>query len=1089
MKKSPYFILRNKEKCKPLLIMKLTILFTVLTFFQVTATVMSQDLSFHLNVKNKPVKEVLNLLEEESNYRFFFNDDFHDLNRNVTIKVKDKKVEEILSIMFENSDITYREIEDNLFIIAPISRFQNKITGTVIDGETNMPLPGVNVFVKGTTIGTVTDVNGIYSIIVDDSVSILVFSYIGYTTQEINIQNKTKIDILLMPDFEELGEVVVVGYGSMKKSDLTGSIAQISSEEIASKPVINAAEALQGSVAGIDMTGSAEPGSSPDILIRGQSSITGSNDPLWVIDGIPIQGGNIDINPSDIEKIDILKDASATSIYGSRGSNGVIIVTTKRASKESPISFTYDTYSGVQKTAKMLDLMNGQKYAEYAREAFRAVIPVELTEEQIDDEIFDDVQMQSITDGTYSDWQKLVLDNNGFITNHNLAMSAHSKNLSSSASVGYTKNQSVIDIANYERYNFKLNTDFQISPRFKISSSMMYSFGIQNELPKYVRHYVDLNPLGVPYDENGFMLLYTNPFEGQITNPLIELSNNKLEERTTRFLGNLTASYDFTDHLNYKLILGPDVRFHRGGEFNDVETRSRQEEGSGTRYAQYDMIKTINYTFDHIVNYNKTFNKIHKIDITGAVDVYLNRAEGSEISGVGMDYNGDWYNLNASKTDIGSSFLSESSLLSYMGRINYVLAEKYMFTFTGRYDGSSRLANEHKWDFFPSAALAWRISEEEFINDEIINNLKLRISYGKTGNQSVAIYGTQGLLGLTYYDWDNTPALGYVPTVVPNPNLRWETTSEYNIGINWGIFNSLIYGEIDIYDRLTEDLLFNRELPATSGTERITENIGAVRNKGIEFSISGYPVRKKDLNVKIDVNFSANKNEIVDLYGNKEDDIGNELFIGQPINVNYVFIYEGVWQLDEIEAAGAIDAEPGYPKLRGTGENGEPTSDDRVIMVNDPKWIGGLNLTIEYKNFDFGAYAYTRQGMQAFSEVHSSLLQLNGRYNSAINNYWTEDNPTNENPRPSRNGYGENFKNSSYFIKDLSFVRLSNITLGYTFNQELLSRIGIHKLRAYFTAKNLVTWTDYDGWDPEQGTKRNSHPLMRSYFIGLNLSF
>ncbi len=1065
---------------KILLRMKLTLLTTIIFAMQLSASVIVHGQKLTLQIQNETLRDVLREIEKQSPYRFFYNDAFADLNRTIQINLVDKTINETMNALLNSSDMSYKIMDNNLVVIAPKRELQQRIvTGRITDDNTGEALPGANVVIKGTTTGTIAGANGEYSLEVAGPDVILVYSFIGYTSQEITVGTRTSIDVALALDLRALDEVVVIGYGSVKRSDLTGSVGRVESSVITSTMITSPAEALKGRVAGVDVTSAHNPGAAPKILIRGKNSITGDNEPLWVVNGIPIIGSNIDLNPADIESIDILKDASATAIYGSRGSNGVIIVTTKKA--EKGVTFSYDGYSGIQQIANRLDMLDGSQHAEFRREAHRASTAGYTNDEAI----FDIVELESIQQGISTDWIDLTLSHTGWQQSHNITANVAGENSSSSASFGYFKNQSVLGPkVNFERFNFKLNSELRVSERFQIGASALLSNSLQNDYSESVRSFMVLTPLGVPYDDEGNLQLYVTPTESLNTNPLLEIENNDIQNKAFRIIGNMYAKLKITKDLSYQAIFGNDVRFTRNGEFEGSITRIR---GGAAARSSFQNFTTSSYIFDHILNYNKQLND-HNIDITAVMDVQKFREESIYLQATDADYDGLWYNLGAAATVADkNSNLIEWALLSYMGRLNYNFKNKYYVTFTSRYDGSSRLSEGNKWALFPSAAVAWRLSSEEFMQNDVLDNLKLRASWGKTGNSSVAPYETLGTLSRVLYNYGSKGVYGYVPTGIPNKDLKWETTTEVNLGIDWGVLKNRIGGSIELYNRLTSDLILARSLPITSGYTSVTQNIGSVRNKGIEAILSAYPIVSQDFRMNITLNFSKNINEIVDLYGDKQDDIGNNWFIGYPIDCYYDYDFIGVWQSDEAAAAAAAGKEPGWPKLFSNAEDGTLDPDrDRVIIPSVPSWIGGLNMNMEYKDFDFSMHMYTRQGERRYSETHANIDWTGNRAQLDVN-YWRPDNPSNEYPRPRVGLWGTGGAGDLY-IRDLSFVRLANVSLGYNVNKRILGSV-FERLRLYTSVQNPITWTKFDGWDPEESTLREAHAPMRTYLFGVNASF
>lgn len=1080
------YVLNFRSFLKTLLIMKLTLILSIVLALNSTAASFSQQLNLKQDVKNQTVRNVLKLIESKSEVRFFYNDDYKQLNQTVNLSINNNSIDEILNLLLTDKGLTYKVIDKDFIVVVPIEyRQQQKVSGSVIDASNGEPIVGANVIIEGTTIGVITDENGKFELEVPSSQTIVVVSFMGYNTERVSVNGQSTVSVTLIPDIKKLEEVVVVGYGTMQKKDITGSVSQIKSAEITQSNSTNIGEALQGKLPG-NIVQSWAPGASPTIEIRGISSITGSNDPLWVVDGVPMQSGNIYINPNDIESVDILKDASATAIYGARGSNGVIIVTTKSfdASKAG-VKVSYDGWIGVETVAKSSKpvLFNAEEYSTYRRLA--AINGKRPSEDQ---QIFDSFELESMKMGRSTDWFDVAWSGNSVSTNHNLSFNAATPLGGTYVSLGYLNENSVIKTSDFTRYNIKFNNNLNLSKKVKLTTSLLADHSIRNGFYNLFSVFY-LSPNGYPYDENGNVKTYGNPNEALHTNPLAEIQNNKNENKRYGLIGNASLEWEIMKGLKYRFFVGADYSSTRLGNYVGSQTMARSGSPFVSKYSGSNVISTI---MDNVLSYKNTFN-VHKIDALLAFNNETYNYENSFIEGTDMDYDGLWYNLGAASTIISKgSELSKWGIVSYMARTNYSLMDRYLVTFTYRYDGSSRLAQGNKWAGFPSAAVGWRISEEEFLKQlDFVDNLKLRLTWGNSGNTNVDPYETLGQLGKTYYDWDNSPAVGYVPTIISNPEMTWERTEEINFGLDFGFLRNRIRGSVDVYNRTTRDLMLSRNLPITSGFSNITQNIGSVKNAGVELSLNGLIIKANNFEWDANIVFSKNNNEIIDLYGDKKNDIGSKWFIGQPIRVEHKLDYIGVWQTGEETEAAKFGAKPGYIRYRDiNGDNIVSLSDDRIIIPLDPKWNGSFSTNFRYKGVNLNINLNSRQGVMGYSQIHDTQDEQTGRYNQIKVSYWTPENPSNEAPMADASGNSsKEIRNSDYFIHDLSFVRLSNVNLGYQFPQSIAQKLKVESLKAYVNVRNPYIWTKYNGMDPENGTSTKSHPSLTSYQFGLNINF
>lgn len=985
------------------------------------------------------------------------------------------------------------------------------VNGTVLSSDTNEPLIGATVQVKGTSTGTATDFEGKFSLTVEDN-AVLVVSYTGYATLEVPVNGQTVLTINMQPDFAALEEVVVTGYGVQKKRVVTGAIATLDNEKISSIPVASGVQAMQGQVAGVDIvqTGG-RPGANPTIRIRGRRSITASNDPLFVIDGIPQTSGTSainDVNPQDIQSMEILKDAAATAIYGSRGANGVVIITTKRGTTGKSV-VSYDGYYGTTSALRTVDMMNGREFGDLKREsrrsAWNGTIP---TDESL---IWtDQIEPINYANGVSTDYQDLVLDD-GWQTNHQMSLRGGDAKTQFNIALGYFDEQGIISNMDFRRLSGRVNLDHKINDIFKAGVSFLATNSVQNfGSNATMGEALANNPLGVPYDENGnLLLLPTN--DGIRTNPLNELVDGAVidEREINRIFVPFYVEANILKGLKYTLNFGPDVRLYRRGEFVGKDTNRNR---GGISNASLRNDKELGYTLENILNYNNTFGGKHNLGITALQSIQSLTYERHETAVSNLPYESQkFYNIGTAEVK-GNLFsrLEEWSLASFMGRVTYDFANKYLFSATLRADGSSRLAEGDKWAYFPGVSVGWRILEEPFMqNVTFLDELKFRASYGAVGNTSIAPYQTAGALSRTVYAWDESPAFGFGLNQIPNPNLGWEISSTTNVGVDFSFLNGRFNGAVEVYRTNTTDLLLRRNLPFTSGYENILQNIGSTQSDGIEFSLGATIFDDPDgFQWSIDFNISSYNEKITELAlkdenGNSIDDIGNRWFIGEPIRVFFDYEKIGIYQANEVDLAKAAENKvPGEIKLKDQDGDGIITANDRIILGTDvPDFLGGITNRFSYKGFDLSFFFFFRQGGMIGSSFHTSgsFNGLFGRYNNLDVDYWTPDNPTNEFPRPNQNQeFPRSGSTLGYF--DGSFVKLRNASLSYTLPAAVTSKLKMSRLKLYVSGQNLLVFSPYETYDPEVDVTNTSGlpsagagdaiiPATKIILFGINAEF
>lgn len=993
----------------------------------------------------------------------------------------------------------------------PGSQTDPLITGQV-RGEDGQGLPGVSVLLKGTTTGTTTDANGKYQIRAKPN-STLVFSFVGYVSQEIAVGAKSSVDLSLVPDQQSLNEVVVVGYGVQKKRDLTGAVATVSSKQIQQVPVTNVGQALQGRAAGVEVANTTySPGDTPTIRIRGNRSFRASNEPLYVVDGVPLAGGSLnDFNPSDIESIEVLKDASATAIYGSRGANGVILVTTKRG-KAGKTVVSYDAYYGIQSPTRTLNVHNGASFAELARESYRNrltgfVYKSPTPNRTEDSTIFapqDAIMWESVRqaynpDGSYDpsrvrsfDWIGEVLQTSA-LQNHQVSVAGGSEKTRFLVSGGLFSDKGVMKGKDFNRYTARFNIDHEISARVRVGFSNTFAYSIQNKGQNLYYQAHRSFPLAQPRNSQGQLVLNPGNF-ASVFNPLLDIDGIVREDRNTRFFGSFYGEVDLIKGLKYRVNFGPDFSLTRNGEF----LAALSSDGGGTSKANYTQTNRFAYTLENLLFYNNRFADKHDLGVTLLQSVQEERVEGSGGGVSQLPYETqEFYNLGTAQniTSISSRF-SRWRLLSYMGRVNYNFASKYYLTLTGRVDGSSRLAQGNKFAFFPSASLAYNIAEESFLKgSSIVDELKIRAGYGETGNTSIDPYSTQGSLARTTYSWDEIPAFGYRPGTIVNPNLVWERTAALNVGVDFSLWRGRVAGSLNVYSARTTNLLLEDQLPTASGFDRYLRNVGSTQNKGIELNLTTHNIRTAGgFSWTTDWMFSRNREAILELYRGKVDDIGNRWFIGQPLSVVFDYKIDRIWQNtpEDLAAIAAFNKSgnngfrPGDIKPVDINNDGIININDRTILGTDrPSWYGGLTNTFAYKGVELSIFGYTRQKFLMSADIYGLSNFLTPNVNQVVVNYWTPTNPGGTFPRPSERTFPL-YSNSMKAV-DGSFVRIRTATLAYTFPSALAQKIRLSRLRAYVTADNPYIFTrDKNVLDPEGAGAANT-PNRSAILFGLNL--
>lgn len=1047
-----------------------------------------------LQMENAKFTEVLSELRKESGYEVLYDESSVKGVKNLSLNLKKVSLDEALAQISKITNLKLNIVNHTIVVgnhstekrVGTPSKSVNegrKITGKITDAN-GYPLIGVNVLVQGTNNGVITDLNGEYSLSVSKENITLSFSYIGYITQNIKVGRQQKIDVLLKEDSQTLEEVVVVGYGVQKKRDMTGAISSIKSKDIIAIPTTNVLETLQGKVAGMDLINtSGAAGSQPSFTVRGERSLTASNAPLILVDGIDY-GTSIDINPSDIESIEVLKDASSTAIYGTRGANGIIIITTKKG-KEGKAKFSLNTFVSSSMISAYPDIMNAQQYANLKREAYRN----HSTNEYVDDTaIFAPEELEYLKAGYDTDYGDLLM-HNGFNQSYEMSVSGGSKNTQYNISLGYRDENGLFKDDDYKRYNGRVALDQQLADNIKMGVNLIYSFKDKNNRYSPMNTANKTVPISKPYDDEGNLVTYPSPGYNTQMNPLIDDQDGMRKDNTItdRFFGSIYVNWNIMKNLLFRTTLGVDAQGIRNGFYcakgslqgGDVDSQSSKEHTI-----------TRNITWENVLTYNKEFG-IHGFEAMAGTSTIMNRSENTYAGGKNQTYGGNEFNnlySNSKEVTIKSS-LTESQLASFFGRLNYKLMDRYLLTASLRADGSSVFATGNKWGYFPSVALAWRVNDEAFLKDiEAVSNLKLRLSWGESGQCAISPYQTVGSLGTSTYSFKNEAAYGLYPKTMSNSELTWETTSSYNLGLDFGFFNNRISGSIDVYSSETRNILMSRIIPCTNGYTSVMENIGKTGNKGIDIMLSTRNIQTRDLTWNTDITISHNKEKIKELASGALKDEANSWFVGEPFKVFYDYKKTGIWQTSEATEAAKNKQLPGDIKVADSDSNGSITTDDRIIYSKRPKITFGINNTFDYKGIDLSFFIYARLG-QWIDYSYNSIYNISGMYGGANVNYWTPENASNAFPRPDK---GKTVYNTLYFntlkYEDGSFVKIRDITLGYTLPKSLISCIGLSKLRIYATAKNFFTFSKIDDYDPEMSGSIN-FPLTKQLVFGINLDF
>ena len=1077
----------------------------------------SQTMKVTVVADNVSTGKVISEIEKQTDYLFVYNVNEVNLKRNVKVNAQNKSVAEVLNKVFEGTDIYYAMEGKNIMLMSKAKDGEavqqaNKVTGIVKDAN-GEPVIGANVMVKGQSIGTITDIDGRFVLDAPKD-AVLQITYIGYVSQEVKVSGKKEINVVLKEDTETLDEVVVIGYGTAKKSDLTGATTQIKPEALTSSVVGNALESLQGKAAGVAVFNDNKPGASPSIRVRGSGSITASNEPLYVVDGFPLMDGNIsDLNPSDIESMEILKDASSTAIYGSRGANGIVMITTKKG-KSGTKNLSVNTSVGVQMPGRLANLISGEDFISFMNAGYKnqgSNIP------------FSDIPSTYTTD---TNWEKEILENSSLLQDYSITFDGSSNKTNYMLSTGFYNQEGLLKAQNYQKYTFHGNLQHSFNKWLTVGANTQFTYSIQDVFDSAL---IDIYRYGWPTenvkneDDTYNISSMHNTYILYPWNPVLDMNETTTQFTTNRFLGTLFAEMQLMKDLKYRLNLGVDLKNTR--KYNYVGSESAVNKASGLKGNGYNnWNKGFSKVMENILTYNHTWNK-HRLTATAVYSWQDFTYEDINLSGSGFenDLTGAWSMGLADKSSVswGTNKYS-NKLISFTGRVSYVYDDKYLLTATSRWDGSSRFGANNKWGYFPSVGLVWRLSQESFLKEnKVITNLKIRGSFGITGNQEIGNYKSLAQLTGSNYTDGSSVIYGFKESI-GNGDLKWERTTQFDLGFDLSLWNRMDIA-FDYYTRNTNDLLYNVPIPSTSGYSSILSNIGKVTNKGWELSVGGNIMQNKDFNLYASVNVTYNQNKIKELYGGVDEvavryeagGLARVLKVGNSVDAIYARHSLGIIktqeQLDEYKKKvpnTAANAQLGDEMYEDIDGDGSISSNDYVCLGSvQPKYFYGLNLSMEYKGFGLSVYGqgghkyasiagaedyYANNSAWAMSYANLTSYLLYGENQISNNVYiptqyayehmWSPENPNGNYPTAGAHDvYLSDRTNANwrYFI-------LRNIQFNYDL-APLLNIKSVKSLKVNLNFQNFVTFANHRGYNPINGD--TSNPWAKSIILGINAKF
>ncbi|MDQ2178440.1 TonB-dependent receptor [Marinifilum sp. D714] len=1137
---------------KTLMRMKLLTMLMLVGVLQLSANVKGQNAMVNMSMHNANLIEFFSEIADQTDYEFLYNYDLVLSKESVNLEVNHEDLKELLEDVLYERDLDY-ELEDNVIIIserefvAPIAvatpvKQEKKVTGMVTDNK-GLGLPGVSVLVKGTSTGTATDIDGNYTLAIPEGTKILVFSFIGMMPQEVTYTGQTTINVTLTPDTEQMEEVVVVGYGKVDKKDLTGTVATVKSEELQLVKTQTIDAALAGQMTGVHVSSSGgAPGSGNIVHIRGLSGITGDNQPLYVVDGVPIiQNPNfgtlglgtygqrenplLSINPNDIERVDVLKDASAAAIYGSRAANGVILITTKRGKRNMAPKVNFSVNATIQNPTDKFDYMNAEEFKGFVTEQAQATLDNSTYPEEWWSFVYP-TQMQIVSDpdGYFgdadTDWQDEVTNKNALWTQYNMNVSGGSESVNYMVSATVSDQEGLMLGNRFKRYNLSSSLDANISKRFKVGTSINYNYAVNKSSGIMGLSDGAFRPDIAPYNEDGSFTTYQDANFGELFNPLGDAAKVRNKAISQNIYGSVYSELEILKDLKLRTAININLNNDRTSNYTPSYTSNAKfyevyySEPGGRLYKQRNDGYAI--AFENVLTYNKTFNDVHKFNAMAGISWDRSRLDLESQTYRGFPDDDIMTNINSANiVDDYSSESIENGLNSVFGRINYVYDNRYMATFTARYDGSTKFGPENQRGFFPSGALAWNIHHEDFLEgDEVINKLKVRASLGRTGSDNLpsfsylAYYQSQEN-GYSFYDGVN----GIVVTGVPNTGIKWETTDQLDLGLEFGLFNNRLYGELVYFEKNTSDIILGVAIPSETGSSRWQNNIADVSNKGWEIMLGGDIIRGKNFTWTSAFNISFVENKVDALNGGSTSQYGSSGIIeGEPIGVvsgyDVIKIAQTQEEIDDLNASAGGQyqsslTQPGDYIFRDANGDGKITNDDRVALGDiNPEYYGGWNNRISYKNFELGMNWAFVQGSERAYDAITNLSYANVQSNSSriVFETWTPENTDAKYARLGSSSHG--YIPTSKSVVDASYIRLRSLSLTYNLPKSLLSKIGVYNAKISLSGNNLVTITDYPGLDPESVNSQRggstvdltsdggyAYPQAKTYTVGLNVTF
>ncbi len=1108
-----------------------------------------------LKAEKQVIKSILSEIEKQSGVKFLYSSNIVNPEQRTSLAVRKESLGVVLDKLLRPLELGYEVSERHIIInriaqpLAPGELPETIPPDRVIKGavkdENSQGLPGVSILLKGTQQGTISDAAGSFTLNVPDDKAVLVFSFVGYLSQEVVVGSRTSLDISLQTDEKALEEVVVVGYGEVNRRDLTGSVGRANVDDMIKAPVPSFADALAGRIAGVQVSSNdGQPGTLPNIVIRGANSLTQDNSPLYIVDGFPIEGNdNNAISPADIESIDVLKDASATAIYGARGANGVIIITTKRGKVGAPV-INYNGYYGFQKDIRRLEVMDPYEFVK---------LQIEKNSSTVED-LYLSGQGRTLEDYRNIeglDWYDRVLQQ-AAMQNHNISVSGGTAKSKYAISGSYLGQDGIFKNTGFNRYQGRISLDQEISEKLKIGLNTNYSY--TNEFGAIATNNGGSVSANLMYSIWSYRPLLTtsdnvsdidyadeltdpahNPATEYRTNPLLQLENELREKLTNNMLSNFYAEYKIVNGLKLRVTGGLSLNTNQNNAFNNSKTRTGgpgYPQSLGPNGSQL-FNRNTNFTNENTLTWSKAFGQ-HNLNIVGG---YTQQTGKSAVFGAtSVQISNEELGLDGMDEGTPRTIQARSSewaLQSFLGRVNYSFKSKYLFTASLRTDGSSKFSPQNRWGYFPSAAFAYRIGDEAFMKAfRFISDAKTRISYGTTGNNRVSDFAYASSIGTTNssgYSFGNAiPSRGTYASGLGNPDLKWETTKQFNAGIDLSLWNDRLSFTSDYYYKRTDDLLLNAQLPFMTGYNTAFKNIGSVSNSGFEFSFNSINISNAQLSWNSSFNISFNRSKVLALTENQEalTSVTSAIFnsnpvyiakIGHPVAMLYGPVFEGLYQYEDfnqsdngtyvlkdgIPANGGNRAtiKPGDARYRDINNDGLISLNDYTIIGNpNPDFIGGLNNNFEYKGFDLNIFLQFSYGNDVLNankipfEYGTNVSNNTNQYASYVDR-WTPENPTSTIPRV--NGYGANFY-SSRIVEDASYLRLKTLSLGYSLPARILGYARIRSVRVYASAQNLMTWTKYSGIDPEVSTRHSTltpgfdyspYPRVKTVIFGLNATF